>query len=744
MYHNERILAIPNGLKVSSGQKAGLAGFAVFSLSFLFCMAAIFGYERVHVANQISSANYWANSAVNRIESRIEANLAIGRGLALHVAPMADISQSHLDMMAHNLIDPNLDVRHLAIAPGLTIKAIFPLEGNQSAVGLNYLESEEQKESVLKATQSGQVHIDGPMTLVQGIENQLIGRVPVFRADGSVWGVISVVIDFHKLIDRINLDLLTDDYHMGLRRAVAGSRLLWGEAQAFSGTPVVKEVRMYGTRWEYGLSPIRGWGMGPLQRLIYVAIALLMSAGLGVATYSLFKNSALKKEFVQRFRAFLAVDPLTGLTSRYQLNIDLTRMLEESRRTGDGLTVMIVDIDHFKEINDSLGHAFGDDVLCQMAALLKTWVRQYDLLARLSGDEFLIALKGMSDPKEIEIRARTIITRISDSIFVNNKKVHLTASIGVSSFPQDADTADTLIQSADLALSESKYGGRNTVCFFRHSRRLDADRFVSLSSRIKNALKNNEFQVYFQPIYSLDQECISHCEALCRWITPDGKIIPPSEFIPIAESCGLMPDLGYFVLKSSFELQHTLQKESIFIDVSVNRSPAEFHSDEATRKAVNLMRQFKPDKSRIIFEITESLLMSDYQARITNFWRLRKQGYQFAIDDFGTGYSSINYLRKFPVELVKIDQSFIREVDGDNAKDQALVQAMIKMSSALGLKTVAEGVETQGQLNFLYGSGCSYIQGYILAKPLPEPEFIQFLKSASRDILTSPNRKSAP
>jgi EAL domain-containing protein (putative c-di-GMP-specific phosphodiesterase class I) len=354
-------------------------------------------------------------------------------------------------------------------------------------------------------------------------------------------------------------------------------------------------------------------------------------------------------------------------------------------------------------------------------------VRSYDLLCRFGGDEFIAVLKNVNRTPEIENRARIITSCVAENRNIQGAAVNITCSVGVAVYPTDGGDAASLIQHADLAMYESKRTGRNALYFFNMSMRNEADRYIELSTAIKHALSKNEFEVYYQPIYSTREERFTRCEALCRWPQADGSMISPAEFIPVAEQSGLICDLGNWVVEQAMKFCLTLRDHGIDMNVSINRSPQEFASRQHTQQLIALRNRLNIPSHLVTLEITESLLMADHCAKSQNFLALREQNFQFAIDDFGTGYSAINYLRQYPVESLKIDKSFIAEL-GISRQADTLVKVIMQMAKSLNINVVAEGVETQKQVNFLSAIGCDYMQGYFFARPMPADQLLQFME----------------
>lgn len=700
---------------------------AFLSFALLGAVSVFLVQKALHAAtNEMNlEMDYWAQAFAIRLEGQLGANLAIGYGLEAQVSVLGKLEQAELEVVAQRLLKKPLNIRNIALAPGLVVNAVYPLEGNQAALGLNYRLHENQRQQVMRAMELNQVILAGPLELVQGGDQHLIARFPVRRIDGSDWGLISLVIDYHSLLQDAGLENIEQKYRVAIR-ADNGAEYVLGGPGVFDRSARTHAIALPGTVWQIAMEPINATPLLLRQALWWVT-ALIGCVLASTVVFYLRRYNLQRELHVHELESMAAIDPLTQLTSRYQFNESLEHLIDECHRNKQGFTVLFIDLDHFKEINDSMGHAAGDRMLVNIAAALRSCVRRYDLLCRLSGDEFVVVFKGTTLTSEIESRARVIMSRVGQSMDVNGKQISVTCSVGVAVYPADGTDAVSLIQHADLAMFESKRIGRNGLYFFNMSMRNEADRYIELTSAIRAALNADEFEVYYQPIYSVAEKRFTRCEALCRWQTADGSFVSPMEFIPVAEQSGLISELGNRVTEQALIFCSELQREGYEINVSINRSPQEFTSRQNTQYLIDMRKRLNIPSSMLTLEITESLLMSDNCVKTENFTLFKDQQFQFSIDDFGTGYSAINYLRKFPVESLKIDKSFISEF-GKSQQATILVKIIMQMAKSLNIKVVAEGVETQQQMELLSEIGCDYLQGFYFARPMPKGEFLQFIK----------------
>jgi len=668
---------------------------------------------------------YWAGAFAAQLKGQLNANLAVGYGLEAQISVLETLDQAHLDRIAPRLLQERLNIRNIALAPDLVVNAQYPLAGNESALGLNYRQHPGQRTAVLQAMAAKRVVLAGPVKLVQGGGEHLIARFPIQKQDGSDWGLISLVIEIDSLLRDAGIGEIQQRYAVALR-GIDGhgdrSAVFWGDANLF-GYDDIHLIPIPGGEWQMALIPLysRAW-----LKLVYWSSALLIALLASVAVFYLRRYQMQQAQHLQELQFITAKDPLTQLTSRYQFNEYLQHLVEESQRNSQGFALLYIDLDHFKDINDSIGQAGGDELLIEIAQHLKNCVRTYDLLCRLGGDEFIAVLKNVTGTADIENRARIIRTRIAESMSIRGAEVNITCSIGAAVYPNDGPDADTLIQHADLAMQECKRAGRNALYFFSMSMRNEANRYRELSGAMRVALNNRNFEVYYQPIYSVRDNTFTRCEALCRWPQADGSMISPAQFIPVAEQSGLICDLGAWVVEEVLSFCHEQKRQHSELGFSINRSPQEFGSRQHTEQLIALRNRLNIPAHLLTLEITESLLMSDNGIKSQNLMALREQHFQFAIDDFGTGYSAINYLRQYPVESLKIDRSFVAEL-GVSRQADTLVKIIIQMAKSLDIRVIAEGVETQKQVDFLCALGCDYLQGFYFARPMPKEQFLKFI-----------------
>ena len=426
-------------------------------------------------------------------------------------------------------------------------------------------------------------------------------------------------------------------------------------------------------------------------------------------------------------------DALTDLPNRVLFNDRLTQAIALAERQGKQLAVMFADLDHFKKINDSLGHDVGDKLLQSVAARLLACVRRSDTVSRLGGDEFVILLSQVEHAEDAAYSARKILRALATPHIIDNKSLDINVSIGVSTYPTDGQDAEGLMNRADNAMYEAKEHGRNNYQFFRHEMHARLAERQLLEADLRCALGRNEFLLHYQPKLGLQTGEITGVEALIRWLHPQRGIIYPAQFVPIAEECGLIVPIGQWVLLEACKQAQAWRDSGLgVVPVSVNVSASEFGAKDFLSgvRAVLIATGVEPEHLEL--ELTESVLMRDAEAAVVTLVKLKAMGVQLAIDDFGTGYSSFTYLRRFPSDALKLHQSFVQEITADPA-DAAIVSAMINLGRSLKQRVIAEGVETRAQLKFLQQHGCGEGQGFYFSPPVVAEQAGRLFKDGIRE-----------
>jgi diguanylate cyclase (GGDEF)-like protein/PAS domain S-box-containing protein len=423
-------------------------------------------------------------------------------------------------------------------------------------------------------------------------------------------------------------------------------------------------------------------------------------------------------------------DSLTGLPNRTLFNDRLKQAISLAVRQGKQLAVMFVDLDHFKNINDSLGHAAGDKLLQSVAKRLVTCVRRTDTVSRMGGDEFVVLLSQVEHGEDAAVSARKILRVLGLPHLIDNKSLDMKVSIGVSAYPSDGLDVDSLMDAADTAMYDAKEHGRNNYQFFRPDMHARVAKKQLIERDLRYALGRNEFLLNYQPKFNLQTRKITGVEALIRWKHPKQGTVSPAHFVPIAEECGLMLPIGQWVLLEACRQARAWSDAGLgIVPVSVNVSAAEFGDKNFLSGVRAILISTGVEPQNLELEMTESALMVDAESTLVTLSALKAMGVHLAIDDFGTGFSSFTYLRRFPVDTLKLDQSFIHEINADPG-DAAIVNAMINIGANLKLRVVAEGVETLAQLNFLQQHACAEGQGYYLSHPVAADQAGRLVEAA--------------
>ncbi len=423
-------------------------------------------------------------------------------------------------------------------------------------------------------------------------------------------------------------------------------------------------------------------------------------------------------------------DALTNLPNRALFVKRVEQAIAYADENNELLAMLFIDLDRFKYINDTLGHAAGDRLLQEVSQRLLACTRQpEDTVARLGGDEFTLLLRDVKEPANAGIVAEHIIKALTAPFTFNEQDLYITPSIGISIYPKDGRDVGSLMKNADAGMYMAKSQGRNNYRFYTSSANAASAARLNMENKLRQALEYEEFEVWYQPRFDIRNGQIVGAEALVRWRSPDFNLVPPAQFIPLAEDTGLIIPIGEWVLRTACQenlnWQRTCQHP---LHVSVNLSARQFVQEDLLSTIERMVDDLGMDPCRLELELTESLIMPNAEDTIETLQALKKLGIQISVDDFGTGYSSLSYLKRFPIDTLKIDQSFVRDISEDD-DDRALVTAIIAMAHNLKLAVVAEGVETVEQMIFLRNYECDYVQGYLFGKPMPAPEFRKLLEN---------------
>ncbi|MFJ8461261.1 EAL domain-containing protein [Lysinibacillus xylanilyticus] len=425
----------------------------------------------------------------------------------------------------------------------------------------------------------------------------------------------------------------------------------------------------------------------------------------------------------------LLTDSLTDVSNRFAYIERMNSLLESTSTISHSVqhAVYFLDLDRFKQINDTLGHAVGDTILVEVAKRLKTLLKNKDIIARNGGDEFIITLTNVKNDKEAANFAELIIGTIEQPLDINGQDIFISTSVGVSMYPADGESTEQLIRCADKAMTYSKKNDLNGYAFYFDELKTDAQRVLLLDSELRRAIENREFELHFQPKISVENEEIQGVEALVRWNSERLGFVSPVEFIPYAEETGLIIPLSEVIIEKACEAVIEMRQCGHKIPVAINISSIHFKQQNFLESIQSILERYNTPANNFEIEVTERTVMNSANETVSKLVRLKKMGFKISIDDFGTGYSSLSYLVRFPLDCLKIDRSFIQHI-GSLDEKQAVVDAIIQMSHRLKMKVVAEGVEQAQQVDILRKMNCDIIQGYYYSKPLPLHELIEFMK----------------
>jgi diguanylate cyclase (GGDEF)-like protein len=478
---------------------------------------------------------------------------------------------------------------------------------------------------------------------------------------------------------------------------------------------------------------------------VLTAALLAIAGGLGIACWSLVLHRRGQaavyrtladslREAQERLRYQAHHDTLTDLPNRLLFTEHLSPELAQARRQSRPLAVLILDLDHFKVINETLGYAVGDQLLQEVAQRLRAALRETDTVARVGSDEFAVLLPELSNPVDATLIASKLLGLVAGPVQLAGRELSMTASIGIALHPSDGKDTESLLQNADIAMNRAKDAGRNHYELSSPtSSAAKALERLSMENSIWRGLQGQEFELYYQPQLDLQTQAVQGVEALIRWPRPDGSLTEPVDFVPLAEGSRLIVPLGDWVIRTACAQAKAWHEETHpGVRVAVNISPRQFQERDFLKKIEDVLDQTSLDPRSLDLEITESLAMQDVELTLATLERVRGLGVGVVLDDFGTGHSSLSYLKLLPITKVKIDRAFVADVTRSEG-DAAIVSAVVAMAQTLKLRVTAEGVETEEQLAYLKKNGCDEIQGYVFSRPMPAAALPGFLAAHARD-----------
>ncbi len=488
--------------------------------------------------------------------------------------------------------------------------------------------------------------------------------------------------------------------------------------------PIIQNNEFFGIICHESTGGIRHWSFQEQEFTLTLANNIALSLEIK-KRYEVQEKLRIQKEELD-YQAHH--DQLTGLPNRTLFIDRLNQLIKKNHRKETKVALLFIDLDRFKEINDSLGHDAGDQVLKILSKRLKDQIRDCDTLTRLGGDEFTIILDDIRESDVLVNIIQKLLTCTKEAIFINGQNLYVTLSIGISLFPDDGDTVEALLKNADAAMYKAKESGRNTYEFYTMEMTIKAVERVVMEANLRQAIHRNELYLNYQPQYDANNDRLIGMEALIRWKNRDYGLIPPDKFIPFAEETGLIVEIDRWVMDTSMKQFAQWYQEGLNPGtLSLNLAMKQLQNNDCTTFVKSLLTKYHFCENWLEFEITEGCIMKDPDAAIKTLDQIKALGISLAIDDFGTGYSSLSYLKRLPIDTLKIDRAFIMELP-DNEEDEAITKAIIALGKSLNLNLIAEGVETVEQKNFLIEHGCDWIQGYYYARPLSNSDMHAHLK----------------
>lgn len=664
------------------------------------------------------------NAQASSIERRLSRSLSATRILAQEVQQNGGLFEG-FEAYAEEIIRSTEGISNLQLAPDGVIKLIHPLKGNERAIGHDILKDDRRKHEALMALQEQHMTLAGPFELIQG-GVAVIGRNPVFLTDPATerkyfWGFASALIFLDDLLAVTDLDDLAEKgYAYELSRIHPDSQqeeVFARSEKTVQAHTIAVSIRVPNGEWKLRMSaptPVSSlWYMGGYLLSVLVAAVIVLLLRKILIQPQLLQDIVNQQTRELQYQAYH--DPLTGLPNRVQLKEAVVRILNEYARYKFAGALLMIDLDDFKQVNDLCGHDAGDQVLQVVAQRIQNCVRKTDMVARIGGDEFGVLIQHAESVREVNHAIQSILAVIHEPIVLDKQTFTVSASIGIAFVPQDGDDYMSVYKHADMAMYAAKDAGKNKFSFYNDTLQVHAVERIQIQNDFARAIARDELQLYLQPIVDLHSHQVNGYEALVRWHHPQRGLLAPGHFIPIIENSHCIIDLGYWVVAQACRL---IREHQLTVNVSVNLSPKQFRATGLVSAPETILRQYDVNPQQLELEVTESCFIDDIEEAIATLHQLRGLGLSLSLDDFGTGYSSLSLLQRLPVQKLKIDRSFVRDLVSDE-RDKNIVQGLNMMAHKLNLTVVAEGIESPEQLHILQAMGCDLGQGFYFSKPAP-------------------------
>ena len=710
-----------------------------FSLIAFFAIAVFGGYWTQSTNKSIVNQQQSLLSGISRtqasvLERRLSSAFTSAQILAYEVE-QNNGNGEWFPNYASKLIESIGGIENLQLAPDGIISDIYPLEGNEAAIGFDIISTPKFKDEAMLSIKNHRMFVIGPVALVQG-GVAVISRAPIFLHKGTqrelFWGFASAVIYLDNLLEATQLKQLENEgYQYSLSRKHAATKetiILSSSINPLSDIQASTNLILPVGTWTLRIS--RALDDQLKQRKITgYAITFTVAFLLSIALYAILiqplKLRILVKEKTAELQELAYKDPLTGLPNRRFLQDSLPRILYSNQRRKRISAFIYFDLDNFKRINDTIGHDVGDQVLVIVGDRLNKLKGVSDLVVRLGGDEFGILLGDIGNDRQAAEQANRILDSIRTPIKMDNREHILSTSLGIAMIPEHGYDLVTIMQNADMALYQAKLMGKNQYTFYTENMKISTHNLIKAEDDLSLALQRNEFEMYYQPQFDLHTNRVFGAEALIRWNHPEKGLIFPNDFISLAETTGKIVQLGYWVLESSIAYLAKRKEEGRpDILLHINLASEQLSDPHFVTLVQELLEKYQVPAHLIGFEITETSILEDIHLARYLLQALKEMGICIAIDDFGTGYSSLSQLKNLPVNLLKIDRSFVMDLEND-PDDRKIVEAIIAMAHKLNIKVLAEGIETREQWRMLAEFQCDFGQGYYVSKAVTADAFNQ-------------------
>lgn len=704
-----------------------------------------------------SDASFELKAHASALASAIGSKLDLAKGLKAfaveELAHSGSVEPARFETFASNFMKDIPGIRNFSVYPDGISTMVYPKEGNEAMLGLNLFRHKDQsvRENAERTRLAGRMTVLGPIELAQGGQG-LLSREPIYL-EGRFWGFVSVVLDIPSILKEADLY----DRNKGIEFAVrANGQILLGISERFDNPPLRETVKLPEGQWEMAAVP-------SAARLDSIASKIRLVQTIGWCSillilfflYSQFTQKARLKKLVEErthnleaankqleitYRELAATayqDVVTGLRNRSAFNEALTvwdqERLErqEQQESASKLALLYLDMDQFKMINDTLGHSSGDQLLREVGSRLSAILEEEQTLFRIGGDEFSILLPSLENAGQVERFAQRVCDLFAQPFVLRESEYFITASIGIALYPDHARNGAELVRNADIAMYRAKEEGKNQYRFYDVTLDPSSEEAIEIASYLRRALEKQEIFMHYQPQVEAGSGRIIGLEALIRWQHPKKGLIPPNRFIPIAEETGLILPISEKVLHLVCAQSRAWQDAGLPpVRIAINLSARQFSQRDFAVRLTEIVAEYGLSPCCLELEITEMMAMKDDLQPV--LLELKDKGFTLSIDDFGVQYSSLNYLKKLPVDKIKIDRSFVSGIARDR-KDEAIIVAMLQIADRLNLTVIAEGVETNEQLEFLRSNNCQEIQGFIFHKPQPADQIEALLLAESRE-----------